>query len=72
MGELQGLKKGGEAFRWHLSNAETWVSAALTNEDTCLDGFQGVDGVVKADVRRKISRVARVTSNALSLINRLS
>ncbi|KAG6588106.1 hypothetical protein SDJN03_16671, partial [Cucurbita argyrosperma subsp. sororia] len=25
----------------------TWVSAALTNEDTCLDGFKEVDGDVQ-------------------------
>ncbi|KAI6679781.1 hypothetical protein NL676_033662 [Syzygium grande] len=70
LAELKHLR-GGEELRWQLSNAETWVSAALTNEDTCLDGFQEVDGNVKGDVRRKISDVARVTSNALYLINRL-
>ncbi|OWM84063.1 hypothetical protein CDL15_Pgr009310 [Punica granatum] len=69
LGELQHLK--GKTFRWQVSNAETWVSAALTNEDTCLDGFDGVDGKVKTDVRHKITRVARLTSNALYMINRL-
>ncbi|KAF8025916.1 hypothetical protein BT93_F2672 [Corymbia citriodora subsp. variegata] len=68
--ELKRLR-GGEELRWQLSNAETWVSAALTNEDTCLDGFQEVDGTVRGDVRSKISDVTRVTSNALYLINRL-
>ncbi|XP_030538541.1 pectinesterase inhibitor 3 [Rhodamnia argentea] len=70
LAELKHLR-GGEELRWQLSNAETWVSAALTNEDTCLDGFQEVEAKVKGDVRRKISNVARVTSNALYLINRL-
>ncbi|KAI3414949.1 PMEI domain-containing protein [Psidium guajava] len=70
LAELKHLR-GGEELRWQLSNAETWVSAALTNEDTCLDGFQEVGVKVKDDVRRKISNVARVTSNALYLINRL-
>ncbi|KAL6224302.1 hypothetical protein ACLB2K_003157 [Fragaria x ananassa] len=60
-----------ETFRWQMSNAQTWVSAALTNDDTCLDGFQEVDGEVKADVKRKITNAARVTSNALYMINRL-
>ncbi|PRQ47071.1 putative pectinesterase [Rosa chinensis] len=60
-----------ETFRWQMSNAQTWVSAALTNDDTCLDGFQEVDGKVKADVKRKITNAARVTSNALYMINRL-
>lgn len=70
MSELRHLRS--VTFGWQMSNAETWVSAALTNEDTCLDGFQGVDGTVKKAVRRKIVNVARVTSNALYLVNRLA
>ncbi|KAL5850767.1 hypothetical protein ACOSQ4_008780 [Xanthoceras sorbifolium] len=69
LSELNHLR--GETFRWQMSNAETWVSAALTNEDTCLDGFEGVDGKAKRDVKKKITNVARVTSNALYMINRL-
>lgn len=70
LSELKHLKS--ESFRWQMSNVETWVSAALTNEDTCLDGFKAeIDGKVRGDVKRKITNVARVTSNALYLINRL-
>ncbi|KAK6941243.1 Pectinesterase inhibitor domain [Dillenia turbinata] len=69
LSELKHLRKG--TFRWQMSDAETWVSAALTNEDTCLDGFQSIDGKIKAEVKRKITNVARVTSNALYLITRL-
>ncbi|XP_022730993.1 pectinesterase inhibitor 3-like [Durio zibethinus] len=69
LGELKHLR--GETFEFQMSNAQTWVSAALTNEDTCLDGFEGVDGKVKSDVKRKITTVAKVTSNALYMINRL-
>ncbi|KAJ4827706.1 hypothetical protein Tsubulata_029797, partial [Turnera subulata] len=58
LNELKHLK--GETFQWQMSNAETWVSAALTNEDTCLDGFHEVGSSVKGDVRRKITNVARV------------
>ncbi|GFP87202.1 21 kDa protein [Phtheirospermum japonicum] len=67
---LQHLRRGTE-FRWQMSNAETWVSAALTNEDTCLDGFEEIDGRVRSDVRRRITNVAMVTSNAIYLINLL-
>ncbi|KAK4565045.1 hypothetical protein RGQ29_006911 [Quercus rubra] len=38
LSELKHLRV--ESFRWQMSNAETWVSAALTYEGTCLDGFQ--------------------------------
>lgn len=61
-------------FMWHMSNVQTWVSAALTDENTCLDGFAGrvMEGNVKTAVRRKVIDVAQVTSNALALINRFA
>ncbi|XP_041006118.1 pectinesterase inhibitor 3 [Juglans microcarpa x Juglans regia] len=72
LSELKHLGRSGEAFQWQMSNAQTWVSAALTNEDTCLDGIPYVDDKkIKSDVRRKIKNVAKVTSNALYMINRL-
>ncbi|KAK7281339.1 hypothetical protein RIF29_09226 [Crotalaria pallida] len=73
--ELQHLRP--ETFRWQMSNAQTWVSAALTDGDTCLDGIVGDGGngnddeKVRRDVKRRVSDVARVTSNALYMINRL-
>ncbi|XP_060189923.1 pectinesterase inhibitor 3-like [Lycium barbarum] len=70
LSELKHLRKG-NAFKWQMSNLETWVSAALTNEDTCLDGFKEIDGKVRSDVKRKVTNVARVTSNALYLVNQL-
>jgi len=54
-----------------MSNVETWVSSALTDESTCGDGFAGkaLDGRIKASIRARMVSVAQVTSNALSLIN---
>ncbi|KAL8160923.1 hypothetical protein V2J09_012412 [Rumex salicifolius] len=78
MRELRALRaRNTGEFRWHMSNAETWVSAALTDQDTCLDGIGqagrrgGASSGVGSDVRRRIKNVAKVTSNALYLINRL-
>ncbi|KAA8523357.1 hypothetical protein F0562_009780 [Nyssa sinensis] len=45
LAELKHLRSG--TFRWQMSDAQTWVSAALTNEETCLDGFREVDGKVR-------------------------
>ncbi|RRT66544.1 hypothetical protein B296_00015981 [Ensete ventricosum] len=60
---------------WRVSNAQTWMSAALTNEDTCSDGFQDVGGggasAIEADVRRRVEKVKQYTSNALALVNSL-
>lgn len=61
----------GNDFTWRMSNVETWVSAALTDETTCMDGFAGraMDDKIKASVRAQIVGVAHVTSNALALVN---
>ncbi|KAK9750262.1 hypothetical protein RND81_02G182700 [Saponaria officinalis] len=59
-----------EAVRFQLSNVQTWMSAALTNEDTCSDGFEDVaDCPVKSEVCDKVGSVKELTSNALALVN---
>ncbi|CAF1840470.1 BnaC04g20020D [Brassica napus] len=55
-----------------MSDVKTWVSAALTNDDTCMDGFgqsAGAKAAVKDLVRGHVIKVSRMTSNALALIN---
>ncbi|PWA83480.1 Pectinesterase inhibitor [Artemisia annua] len=61
----------GQEFVMHMSNVQTWVSSALTDENTCMDGFSGgeMKGRVQKMVRAHIIDVAHVTSNALALIN---
>ena len=74
LGALKHLRISGGSvneFRWQMSNAQTWASAALTDDDTCLDGFQGIDGEIKSEVKEWMTKVARVTSNALYMINQL-
>ncbi|WOL09354.1 21 kDa protein-like [Canna indica] len=73
-GELRGLEslQGSEAA-WRVSNAQTWMSAAMTNEDTCADGLESVSGGdVKVDVSGQVRGVKQFTSNALALVNRLA
>ncbi|OWM71841.1 pectinesterase inhibitor 9-like [Punica granatum] len=68
-------REAGQDFEWHMSNVQTWVSAALTDEDTCMDGFSGHaygNKRLKAVVRRRVVGVAQVTSNALALVNRFA
>ncbi|WJX60422.1 hypothetical protein P8452_45631 [Trifolium repens] len=64
----------GEDFMWHMSNVQTWVSAALTDDNTCLDGFAGpsMNGNVKASIKNRVVNLTQVTSNALALVNRLA
>ncbi|XP_059655153.1 21 kDa protein-like [Cornus florida] len=65
-------KAGAQDFAWHMSNVQTWVSTALTRENTCVDGFavQGMDGNMKTAINNRVTNVAQLTSNALALAGR--
>ncbi|CAN8305169.1 unnamed protein product [Cochlearia groenlandica] len=70
---------GGEAeteaaattFRFEMSNVQTWMSAALTDEETCTDGIteEMEDGETKTAVFERVADLKRFTSNALALVN---
>ncbi|XVE56361.1 hypothetical protein DITRI_Ditri04bG0003200 [Diplodiscus trichospermus] len=72
MAAMKDLK--GPDFEMKISNIQTWVSAALTNEDTCMDGIEAkaMNGKIRDTIRSNIARVDQLTSNALAFINRLS
>lgn len=67
MGEI----KRSSNFGLIMNDVQTWVSAALTDENTCSDGFAGsmMNGNMKTVVRNEIVTIAHLTSNALALIN---
>ncbi|XP_059666970.1 21 kDa protein-like [Cornus florida] len=69
LGEMKKLK--GSNFELMMSDIQTWVSAAMTDDDTCTTGFAGnaMNGKLKTVVRGKIVNIAHLTSNALALIN---
>jgi len=72
IGEMSRLRTSN--FELTMSDVQTWVSAALTDESTCTDGFHEINapGNVQTTVRGKIVQVAQLTSNALALINKLA
>lgn len=65
---------GGADIQYQLDDIKTWVSASLTDEDTCTEGFveQKVSTTVKNTINKSIVTVARLASNALSLIDSLN
>ncbi|XP_030529136.1 21 kDa protein-like [Rhodamnia argentea] len=70
MHHLGAAGSGEQSFRFQMSNVQTWMSAALTHEETCTDGFEDVaDGPVKSGVSSRARTVKKVTSNALALVN---
>lgn len=74
IGEMGHLRTS--SFQLTMSDVQTWVSAALTDENTCTDGFQETASATGADfktaVRGRVVEVAQLTSNALALINQLA
>ncbi|KAL5052526.1 hypothetical protein RYX36_033208 [Vicia faba] len=59
-----------DSFLFQMSNVQTWMSAALTDEETCTDGFQDVENCpMKTDVNDRVTKVKKFTSNALALVN---
>ncbi|KAK2653569.1 hypothetical protein Ddye_013425 [Dipteronia dyeriana] len=63
-----------EEIQFQLSNIKTWVSASITDEDTCTDGFVGrkVNSNVKKQITKCIKSLTMMTSNSLALINSLN
>ncbi|KAL2510540.1 Plant invertase/pectin methylesterase inhibitor superfamily protein [Abeliophyllum distichum] len=59
-------------FDSQMGDVTTWLSAALTDEDTCLDGFHGHEGRVVEILLNRVSNVTCMTSNALALVNKLA
>lgn len=50
------------------SDLRTWISAALSNTDTCLDGFEGTNGIIKKIVAGGLSRVSSTVRNLLTMV----
>lgn len=59
-------------FGSQVEDVTTWVSAALTDEDTCLDGFEEQKGKRVRGLINRVTNVTYMTSNALALVNKLA
>ncbi|XVE56359.1 hypothetical protein DITRI_Ditri04bG0003000 [Diplodiscus trichospermus] len=68
MANLHGLDREAQ-----VNNIKTWVSAALTDEYTCTDEFEGqkVSKAVKNTIKKNVLYVAKMTSNCLAIFNLL-
>ncbi|CAN6451267.1 unnamed protein product [Victoria cruziana] len=49
-------------------NLKTWLSAALSNQDTCLDGFDGTDGSVKLLLQGTLQQVSGLVGDILDSV----
>ncbi|KAL8235658.1 hypothetical protein R6Q59_016739 [Mikania micrantha] len=73
--ELQKIgKDGDENLMWHESNVKTWVSAALTDATTCIDGILG-GGINKRElvmIKARLLNVKQMASNSLAMFSRFT
>lgn len=70
LGVLRRLSRSN--FDAQMGDLTTWVSAALTDEDTCVDGFEGERGKLVNSIRNRVVKAGYITSNALALVNKLA
>ncbi|KAM0015848.1 putative pectinesterase [Helianthus debilis subsp. tardiflorus] len=73
--ELQQIgKDGDENFMWHVSNVQTWVSAALTDATTCIDGMLGggMGRRERAMIKARFLNVKQLASNSLAMFSRFT
>ncbi|CAN0889875.1 Pectinesterase inhibitor 9 [Linum grandiflorum] len=71
--ELAKLEKGArnDDVYWHVRNVESWLSAAQTDADTCLNEFHGRKmSKLRATIKVRVMNVAETASNALALFQR--
>lgn len=47
----------------------TWLSAALTNHDTCTEGFTDLNGAVKDQMSDKLKDLSELVSNCLAIFS---
>ncbi|KAJ1296567.1 hypothetical protein BS78_01G311200 [Paspalum vaginatum] len=70
---LRGVERAvGPEVRWRVDDALTWLSAAMTYEDTCADGLasrKSAPAPVRAELRVRVRRAKQYTSIALALVN---
>ncbi|KAF8413331.1 hypothetical protein HHK36_001310 [Tetracentron sinense] len=57
----------GERQSGSSQDVMTWLSAALTNQDTCTEGFSDVNGYVKDHMGEQLRDLSELVSNCLAL-----
>ncbi|TVU37253.1 hypothetical protein EJB05_10559, partial [Eragrostis curvula] len=69
------LSEGNHTAADSVAGVQTVLSAAMTNQYTCLDGFAGPsaseDGRVRPFIQGRIYHVAHLVSNSLAMLRRL-
>ena len=55
-----------------VEDIKVWLSAAITYEETCLDGFENTTGDTGASMRKALNSSMALTQNTLAIVNEVS
>lgn len=66
LGEMRKIRTGLKNFHYE-GNLKAWLSAALSNQDTCLEGFEGTDRHLENFIKGSLAQVTQLISNVLTL-----
>ncbi|ESQ49503.1 hypothetical protein EUTSA_v10020314mg [Eutrema salsugineum] len=77
LGELSNSFEELGKFEFHkldeaLINLRIWLSAAISHEETCLEGFQGTQGNAGETMKKALKTAIELTHNGLAIISEMS
>uniref|UniRef100_A0A5B7BTU6 pectinesterase n=1 Tax=Davidia involucrata TaxID=16924 RepID=A0A5B7BTU6_DAVIN len=52
-----------------ISDMKTWISASMTDQETCLDGLEEMGSTVLDEVRTKVQKSREYMSNSLAILS---
>lgn len=55
-----------------LADLKIWLSAAITYQETCLEGFRNTSGNAGANMRKALNSSAELTRNSLAIVSEIS
>ncbi|KAL0416514.1 UNVERIFIED_CONTAM: Pectinesterase 3 [Sesamum latifolium] len=54
-----------------ISDLQTWISAAMTDQETCLDGFAETGSTALDEFKLKVQKSQEYMSNTLAILNNI-
>ncbi|XVF31411.1 hypothetical protein REPUB_Repub16aG0143700 [Reevesia pubescens] len=68
--EMNKIRDGDRSAEYE-GNLKAWLSAALSNQDTCLEGFEGTDRHLESFIRGSLKQVTQLIGNVLAMYTQL-
>ncbi|KAL6142572.1 hypothetical protein ACLB2K_060851 [Fragaria x ananassa] len=70
LGVMNKIRTGDKNVHYE-GDLKAWLSAALSNQDTCLEGFEGTDRRLENFIRGSLKQVTQLIGNVLALYTQL-